>query len=121
MATATLRRLGERLRKERGGRGLREVAREIGVSAATLSRVERGHLPDLETFGKICAWLGLDPGDVLGVQVEKAIADVHDDPITASIHFKANRTPAPELAKALAEMIIYTEKTLKRQGSQRPT
>jgi len=37
---------------------LREAAKEIGISAATLSRIERGATPDIETFGKIWAWMG---------------------------------------------------------------
>ena len=30
-------------------------------------RVERGNLPDLDTFKKICQWLEVDPGQVLGL------------------------------------------------------
>ena len=40
--------------------GLREFADSIGVSAATLSRIERGGTPDLETFFKLCCWMGVD-------------------------------------------------------------
>ncbi len=40
---------------------LRQAAIEIGVSAATISRVERSHMPDIETFCKICLWLDTDP------------------------------------------------------------
>jgi transcriptional regulator with XRE-family HTH domain len=36
---------------------LRDAAREIGTSSATLSRIERGRLPDIETFFKCCKWL----------------------------------------------------------------
>lgn len=37
--------------------GLREFGEQIGISAATLSRIERGNVPDVETFFKICKWL----------------------------------------------------------------
>jgi len=37
--------------------GLREQARKIGVSAATLSRIERGESCDMESFVKLLAWL----------------------------------------------------------------
>jgi transcriptional regulator with XRE-family HTH domain len=37
--------------------GVRDLAPEIGTSAATLSRIERGYLPDVETFMKIQHWL----------------------------------------------------------------
>lgn len=60
--------LVERLKERRtaGGLGLRVAAKLIGISPATLSRVERGSLPDLETFRKICRWLEIDPGMILG-------------------------------------------------------
>lgn len=38
---------------------LREAAAEVGLSAATLSRVERQSLPDLPTYIKLCRWLGV--------------------------------------------------------------
>lgn len=38
-----------------------EVKKQIGVSKSTLSRIENGSTPDLDTFGKICGWLKLEP------------------------------------------------------------
>jgi transcriptional regulator with XRE-family HTH domain len=38
-------------------KALREIAAIIGVSAPTLSRIERGAMPDLATYVKICEWL----------------------------------------------------------------
>ena len=40
--------------------GLRETAKTIGTSAATLSRVENGKTPDLVTCKLICDWLHVD-------------------------------------------------------------
>ena len=37
--------------------GVRATAFEIGISAATLSRIERGHQPDLATWRLIESWL----------------------------------------------------------------
>jgi len=37
--------------------GLRELAREIGISHATLSRIERGYMMDVATWLKVQAWL----------------------------------------------------------------
>lgn len=55
--------LGRLVRDERRRRGqsLRVAAGEIGTSFNTLSRVERGHVPDLRGFESIVEWLGLDP------------------------------------------------------------
>ena len=50
-----IRKLAALLRAKRGRRGLREIADEIGgVSASTLSRLEQGNTPDLETFARLC-------------------------------------------------------------------
>lgn len=37
--------------------GVRELGREVGISAATLSRIERGHAMDADTLLKLWAWL----------------------------------------------------------------
>lgn len=60
----TLDNLGKVLKKWRSKRGLREVARDMGVSAATLSRIEMGRRPSLETFSKICKWLCVNSGEI---------------------------------------------------------
>src|SRR5438093_13687006 len=52
--------LASAIKTKKGKRGLRETAIEIGgISPATLSRVEQGNLPAVETFIKICNWLKL--------------------------------------------------------------
>lgn len=113
MAKLTLQQLGDRLRRERGQRGMREVAGEIGVSSATLSRVERGNLPDLDTFRKICRWLDLDPAAILGLQKIRA-GEEEDTAVTA--HFRADQTVSTELAQALAQMILAAQKKLKQEN-----
>jgi len=35
----------------------RQAAMQIGISASTLSRIEKGKLPDADTFLKICDWI----------------------------------------------------------------
>lgn len=50
--------LASMIKSRRGKKGLRDTATEIGdISAATLSRVEQGNLPDVETFIRLCKWL----------------------------------------------------------------
>lgn len=68
MARKGLYSLSAILRERRGHRGLREVAKEIGTSTPTLSRVENGKMPDLDTFGKLCRWAAIDPGELLGIR-----------------------------------------------------
>ena len=79
---------------------MRAAAKEIGVSAATLSRVERGYLPDLETFRKICAWLGVDSGEVLGLVPPKPSTP------QVTVHFRKSQTLTPKTAQALGKMVL---------------
>jgi transcriptional regulator with XRE-family HTH domain len=75
-------RLAQRIQEHRAGKGIREAAGEVGVSPATLSRVENGKVPGLETFSKICRWLGEDPAIYLGITPAKASG--HDPNTEAS-------------------------------------
>ena len=94
--------LGCLVLKKRGDRGIRTVAKEIGVSPSTLSRIENGHLPDLEDYRKICRWLGVN--SVAGAQCD-----------LARVHFKKDGTTSRETAAALAELILAAQRALELQ------
>jgi len=104
--------LGAMVRKKRGDAKLRETAHQIGIGPATLLRVESGRIPDVATFGKICKWLGVDPGSFLGFET-----DPKDDrgggrqPLFVSAHLRADRTPKPATVNALAQMILYAARS----------
>ena len=53
-------------RRRTRGIGLRAAAEEAGVSFNTFSRVEKGHIPDIETFSRLARWLGRAPAEFLG-------------------------------------------------------
>lgn len=96
--------LAERIQQRRAGRGIRETAKEVGISPATLSRVENGKVPDLDTFSKICAWLGDDPAVFLGLKsVPSSLAQVH---------FKKSATIDRNTAIALGEMILAAQQAI---------
>ena len=106
MVKVTLQNLGTIVREQRGSRGLRTVASEIGTSAPTLSRIESGKMPDLQTFGKLCRWLELDPATLLNVTPQPAdTAPTH----VAMAHLKAHREIAPKTASALANAILRAQ------------
>lgn len=110
MPTRKLSSLGALVRKKRGDRKLRETAHDIGIGPATLMRVENGRIPDIETFGKLCKWLGLDPGSFLGFEREESSRSSQlassDPPVSLSAHFRAEQTPQPATVNALAKMIL---------------
>ncbi|HBE19078.1 MAG TPA: XRE family transcriptional regulator [Cyanobacteria bacterium UBA11149] len=60
--TFNKRKLARLVRIRRRDYGLREVANQIGISASTISRVERGESTlDMESFLKLCDWLCVRP------------------------------------------------------------
>ena len=104
--SSTLASLGKLVARKRGKVGIRTTAREIGLSPATLSRVENGQLPDLENFTKLCRWLEVDPAGVLGFD-----PDALDRP-TVAVHFRSQQTMVPETAAALQDLILAAQKRL---------
>lgn len=122
MAQIGLLRLGKTLRERRGDLGIREVAAKIGVSPATLSRVERGKLPDLATFKKICDWLELDPAEIL--QTKKPTPGGQADAksgyeAVVATHFRADSALSPEAAQDLARLILTAHHAIV-ESSEKP-
>ncbi|UJA10988.1 Helix-turn-helix domain protein [Streptomyces collinus] len=69
------------------GESLRQAAVEAGVSFSTLTRVEAGAQPDLATFTRLCAWLGVSPSRFFTPTatrqmspLDQAITHLHADP-----------------------------------------
>jgi transcriptional regulator with XRE-family HTH domain len=110
MAKLSMSSIGPLIREKRGIHGVRQAAIEIGISSATLSRVENGKLPDLETFSKICKWLKINPNEVLGCSIPetKGVTSGHGE-VVVYAHLRAEKNLNPEIAKALADMILSAQ------------
>lgn len=102
--------LSLRIKQKRGGSGIRETAKDIGISPATLSRIEAGKQPDLDTFRSICIWLKIDPSSVLGMHTPSAIPP--DMPVQA--HFRAHKTMSADTANHLANLILAIQGTAEK-------
>lgn len=88
------------IKEKRGKTGLRDIASEIGgVSAATISRIEKGKLPDVDTFIKICKWLGTTT-DTFIIDGGDSENKSNKDHIVA--HLRADR----ELDSSTVEMLL---------------
>ena len=105
MKKRSLESLGRLVREKRGEKRMRESASEIGISAPTLLRIEAGRTPDVETFGKLCVWLGVDPSEFLGGPATKD-APAKDAQLVITAHLRADGQPKAETINALAQMIL---------------
>lgn len=106
MSKLSLESLGELVAEKRGELGIRATAAKIGISPATLSRVENGQLPDLRNFRKLCLWLEIDSAKLLGSDTDTG------RPPVAAVHFRKQQTMSFETASALAEMILAAQRAL---------
>lgn len=92
------------LRARRGDMGLRDAANQIGnTSAPTLSRIENGKTPDLETFLRLCDWIGV-PFDTFLKRSDEVLPDA-STPEIIEAHLRADRELDPKLAHAIAQVV----------------
>lgn len=87
--------------RKRGNMGVRAAAMEIGVSPTTLTRVEKGNIPDVKTLNKICKWLGEEPTKFTGV-------------LGLQIAFKSESTMTQKTALSMAKIIKKASKQFEK-------
>ncbi len=110
------------VKAKRGKIGLRETAKQVEVSPSTLSRVEQGKIPDLETLQKLCDWLQVplsrfmnetehdDSNVIAGLNLQGM-----DTPSIISAHLRADKALSPESAEALSRMIQVAYETFAKK------
>lgn len=98
--------LARMIRAKRGVRGLRTIAKEIGgVSASTLSRVEQGKVPDLDTYIRLCKWLDVS-ADNFTLNKEHTNKEAKPStPDVVAAHLRADRALDPQTVEALVQLI----------------
>lgn len=102
-----IQRLSDLVRSKRGNRGLREMATIIGVSPSTISRVERGTVPDVATFLAICDWIEMPPAELI-----KNMDGTHklDTCHSVCAKLRTDKRLDPEVADALTVLIEFAYK-----------
>lgn len=107
-----LERLSILVRNKRSNRTLRDVASEIGnVSPSTLSRVERGQSPDMETFTALCNWLDVSPATFFrGAKISIPLST----PEAIALQLQSDKNLDPATANALAVLIKAVYRELKK-------
>jgi transcriptional regulator with XRE-family HTH domain len=101
MQSINIQSLSQMIKSKRGDRGLRETAKAIGdISVSTLSRVENGNLPDIDTYMKLCKWLD--------VSIDFFAADAQPSESKKNLvvaNLRADKTLSQDMAEALIKMI----------------
>lgn len=85
----------------RGNMGVRVAAKEIGISPTTLTRIEKGHVPDVGTLNKLSEWLGEEPSKFTGIG-------------NLQIAFKNRKAVPQATAVALADLITQAAKQFEK-------
>src|SRR5713226_2092630 len=94
---------------------LREVEAQTGISAATLSRIERGRRPEVGVIEKLARWLKVN---VSAARPEEAGVRTDEDLKRAiAVHLRANRKLSEGTARAIAEAFDIVMKV--RLGEER--
>jgi transcriptional regulator with XRE-family HTH domain len=120
-----LARLGEiiRAKRQEAGLGLRAAAEESGISASTLSRLERGigAAPDAETMTKLSDWLKASVDDLLfGGEAQFKETEGLSTPEIIAVHLRADKRLSHETAEALVQLFraAYTQLARDNKGQE---
>ena len=94
--------LGAMLKARRRAKhlSLRDLAAETGVSLNTLSRVERGHVPDLKNFQRIVDWLDIPAETFL-----EATTDAVSTPQVIVRHLRSDPRLSSRAVHEIAELV----------------
>jgi transcriptional regulator with XRE-family HTH domain len=96
--------LSRLIRERRGGLSLRQAAADANVSFSTMSRVEGGSQPDLASFARLCAWLGLPPSTFFTPVVSREVGPLEEAIAHLSTDPRLSGRAATSIADALREM-----------------
>lgn len=118
-----------RARRKELGLTLEETSQEIGVSGATLSRLERVHgdrqddrdidfTPDLRTVAAIVDWLHIPMTRILPFRPDDQRSSQSSLPDEVEAHLRADRNLDPEAAEVLGRMfrLAYEQLSTRREG-----
>lgn len=96
--------LASMIKDKRGNQSLRAIASEIdNVSFATLSRIEQGKIPDIDTFVRICKWLNVSTETFIDERIDnKEIVSTKDRVLA---HLRADKALSKETTEMLIKMI----------------
>jgi transcriptional regulator with XRE-family HTH domain len=94
----------------------RQLAKEVGVSPSTMTRLANGQRPDIDAFASLVRWLG-QPADVFLISDNQAPREEPDLVAQLAPLLRARRDLDEEDAKYLEDLISVA---VRRLRSERP-
>jgi transcriptional regulator with XRE-family HTH domain len=88
----------------------KQVAREAGISASTLTRMAQGKRPDVDSLAALVSWSGLRADDYM-VRAEDA-PDAPDTITQVVVYLRADAHLSPEAAHAIEQVLRATYNAL---------
>lgn len=104
------------LDSKRRAKGLswRQLAEKTDVSQSTLTRMQQGKRPDVDTFASLLRWLGMPAEDFLVSENPKAKKAEEPHPVAVlSAHLRAKKEISPQALRAVEELIQAAYKLAK--------
>lgn len=103
------------LRRDRESLGVKAAASQIGVPSSILSKVEQGHIPDLENLELICDWLAISPCDVLGAHKNLTLSQ-HE--LRVHGHYKKKKVNSPHTMEAFFYAMLAAKRVLRESAKE---
>lgn len=95
-------------KREMNGLTRRQLARRLGISASTLTRLTQGRRPDVDTFVRLLAWLDM-PASAFTTGAAKAESSDNRDALSAiSRALSRDSSLRPEDSVALQRIMRIT-------------
>jgi len=94
-------------RRRAEGISWREVARRASVSPSTLTRMQQGKLPDVNTFAALVRWLDMKAEEFLPAAPRKGRQQPAPSPQTVAVTalLRGKKELSPEAKEALDELL----------------
>lgn len=84
----------------------RQLADKAGVSQSTLTRMQQGKRPDVDTFASLVRWLGIPAEQFLVNETHKFKKTAEPHPVAViSTYLRAKKEMSPETLQAVDELI----------------
>jgi transcriptional regulator with XRE-family HTH domain len=97
---------------------LRDVEEQTGISATTLSRIERGSTPDVSMIERLAKWLKVN---VSAAQTDKPGVKTDEDlKRMIAVHLRASRKLPEDVARSIADVFDFVIRVeLERQAAKK--